>query len=77
MKIAVYGATAAIGITIVAEASSRGADVTGTTRRGTATPRDRDGRALTTDTRTASCPAYMSARPFFSLSTVPLVLNRT
>lgn len=46
MKIAVYGATGAIGSAIVDEARSRGHEVTGISRRGSDTPGDLTGDAL-------------------------------
>ena len=47
MRIAVYGATGAIGSSIVAEAAARGHDVTGISRRGgSAAAEDRVGDAL-------------------------------
>jgi putative NADH-flavin reductase len=49
MKIAVYGATGAIGSAIVDEARTRGHDVTGISRRGSETPGDLTGDALDAD----------------------------
>jgi putative NADH-flavin reductase len=49
MKIAVYGATGAIGSAIVEEARSRGLEVTGISRRGSETPGDLTGDALDPD----------------------------
>lgn len=49
MKIAVYGATGAIGSAIVDEARSRGHEVTGISRRGSDTPGDLTGDALDAD----------------------------
>ena len=49
MKIAVYGATGAIGSAIVEEARSRGHEVTGISRRGSETPGDLTGDALDAD----------------------------
>lgn len=49
MKIAVYGATGAIGTAIADEARSRGHEVTGISRRGGDTPGDLTGDALDPD----------------------------
>jgi len=49
MKIAVYGATGAIGSAIVEEARNRGHEVTGISRRGSETPGDLTGDALDAD----------------------------
>jgi putative NADH-flavin reductase len=49
MKIAVYGATGAIGSAIVEEARSRGHEVTGISRRGTGSPGGLAGDALDAD----------------------------
>jgi putative NADH-flavin reductase len=48
MKIAVYGATGAIGSAVVEEARARGHEVTGISRRGSDTPGDLTGDALDT-----------------------------
>jgi len=53
MKIAVYGATGAIGSAIVDEARSRGHEVTGISRRGNDVPGDLAGDALDADFATA------------------------
>ncbi len=49
MKIAVYGATGAIGSAVVEEARSRGHEVTGISRRGSDTPGALTGDALDAD----------------------------
>ena len=49
MKIAVYGATGAIGSALVEEARNRGYEVTGISRRGSETPGDLTGDALDAD----------------------------
>ena len=53
MKIAVYGATGAIGSAIVDEARSRGHEVTGISRRGGGEPAHQAGDALDTELATA------------------------
>ncbi|MDZ5619280.1 NAD(P)H-binding protein [Nocardioides sp. HM23] len=53
MKIAVYGATGAIGSAIVDEARSRGHEVTGISRRGSEDPSHQAGDALDTEFATA------------------------
>ncbi|KAA1420206.1 NAD(P)H-binding protein [Nocardioides humilatus] len=53
MKIAVYGATGAIGSAIVAEARARGHEVTGISRRGTDARDHLTGDALDADLATA------------------------
>lgn len=49
MKIAVYGATGAIGSAVVEEAKARGHEVTGISRRGSDAPGQLTGDALDTD----------------------------
>jgi uncharacterized protein len=49
MKIAVYGATGAIGSAVVEEAKARGHEVTGISRRGSDTPGQLTGDALDAD----------------------------
>ncbi|WP_322937523.1 NAD(P)-dependent oxidoreductase [Nocardioides bizhenqiangii] len=53
MKIAVYGATGAIGSAVVDEARSRGHEVTGISRRGSGEPSHLAGDALDTELATA------------------------